>query len=109
ALRRFIGLLFLLRLGAAETTVEAQQTPFPIPSGLEETVEFWKHVFTRYGADQIVLFDPMDPGKIYSVVSAADGSAIDRERAKIVADYNLADDENASEPNAAPRSISSRV
>ena len=94
ALRRFIGLLFLLRLGAAETTVEAQQTPFPIPSGLEETVEFWKHVFTRYGADQIVLFDPMDPGKIYSVVSAADGSAIDRERAKIVADYNLADDEN---------------
>ncbi|MEA2657514.1 MAG: rane-bound lytic murein transglycosylase [Candidatus Binatota bacterium] len=94
ALRRFIVLLFLLRLGAAETPVEAQQTPFPIPSGLEETVEFWKHVFTRYGANQIVLFDPMDPGKIYSVVSAADGSAIDRERAKIVADYNLADDEN---------------
>ena len=51
-------------------------------------------MFTRYGANQIVLFDPMDPGKIYSVVSAADGSAIDRERAKIVADYNLADDEN---------------
>jgi membrane-bound lytic murein transglycosylase D len=94
ALRRFIGLLFLLRVGAAETLVEAQPAPFPIPSGLEETVQFWKHVFTRYGADQIVLFDPMDPGKIYSVVSAADGSAIDRERARIVADYNLADDEN---------------
>jgi membrane-bound lytic murein transglycosylase D len=94
ALRRFIALLFLLRVGAADAPVAAQQTAFLIPAGLEETVEFWKHVFTRYGADQIVLFDPMDPGKIYSVVSAADGSAIDRERAKIVADYNLADDEN---------------
>lgn len=94
ALRRFIGLLFLLHVGAAETPVEAQQRPFPIPSGLEETVEFWKHVFTRYGANQIVLFDPMDLGKIYSVVSAADGSAIDKERAKITADYDLADDEN---------------
>ena len=94
ALRRFIALLVLLRVGAADAPVAAQQTAFLIPSGLEETVEFWKHVFTRYGANQIVLFDPMDPGKIYSVVSAADGSAIDRERAKIVADYNLADDEN---------------
>ena len=94
ALRRFIALLFLLRVGAADTPVGAQQTAFPIPSGLEETVEFWKQVFTRYGGNQTVLFDSMDPGKIYSVMNAADGAAIDQERAKIAADYDLTDDDS---------------
>ncbi len=94
ALRRLIAGLFLLRLVTVEGPVEAQQTVFPIPPGLEAAVEFWKQVFTRYGGNQIVLFDPMDPGKIYSVMSAADGAAIDRQREKIVADYGLPEDES---------------
>jgi hypothetical protein len=46
----------------------------------------------------VVLFDPLDPGKIYTVLRAADGeqgqAVIDKERARIAADYDPADDES---------------
>ena len=55
-------------------------------------------MFTRCSVDQVVFFDPLDPGKIYSVVRAADSeqgrALLDRERAKIVADYDFADNES---------------
>ena len=66
--------LFASRVSCGRARPQRNPRPFPILSGLEEAVGFWKQVFTRYGADQIVLFDPMDPGKIYSVVRAADGA-----------------------------------
>jgi membrane-bound lytic murein transglycosylase D len=73
----------------------AQSRPFPMLAELEVTVEFWKQIFTRYSFADVVLFDPMDPGTIYSVVRAPDteeGRAlIERERARIGADYDLAD------------------
>jgi hypothetical protein len=75
-----------------------QQTSFPMPAGLEDAVRFWKLIFTRYSTAQVVLFDPLAPGKIYTVLRAADGeqgqAVIDKERARIAADYDLADDES---------------
>lgn len=88
----------LLWVSMLVAPVSAQPSPFPVPAGLEEAVTFWKQVFTRYGADQIVLFDPMDFSKVYSVVRAPDSEVgralVDKERAKIVAEYDLVDDEN---------------
>jgi len=71
----------------------AQEAPFPVLTGLEDAVQFWKQVFTRLSAGEVVFFDPLDPGKIYSVSRLPDSDAarafIDKEQARIVADYDL--------------------
>ena len=68
-----------------------------MPDGLERSVNFWKQIFARYSTSEVVLFDPVDPGTIYSVVSAADNDEgrglLDRERARIIAEYGVADGE----------------
>jgi membrane-bound lytic murein transglycosylase D len=75
--------------------LRAQARPFPLPAGLESAVEFWKQIFTRYSFAEVVLFDPQDPGTIYSVVRAPDteeGRAlVEKERGRIAAEYDLAD------------------
>lgn len=77
--------------------LRAEQRSFPVPDGLEASVNFWKQIFAQYSTGEVVLFDPVDPGTIYSVVRAADNeegrALLDRERARIVAEYGLADDE----------------
>ena len=64
--------------------------------GLESSVEFWKQIFTRYSFAEVVLFDPLDPGKIYRVLRAPENeqgrAIVDRESARVVADYDLIDD-----------------
>ena len=92
--------LTLLLVGHASLSVRAagaQNTPFSVPAGLQDTVDFWQQVFTRYGTGEVILFDPLDPGKIYGVVRAAEteqGRAlVSTLRARIAAEYDLADDE----------------
>jgi membrane-bound lytic murein transglycosylase D len=92
-------LLFLLAFIVAHPArLFAHQRTFPVPAGLEGAVEFWKLIFTRYSFGEVVLFDPMDPGTIYSVVRAPDteqGRAlVEKERARIVADYDIADEDS---------------
>ena len=76
----------------------AQQSAFPVPAGLEDAVQFWKQIFTRYSSSQVVLFDPLDPGKIYTVVRVPDGeqgqALVEKERTRVAADYDLADEES---------------
>ena len=97
SLRRATALLVLLYAVAPRVQAMAEESPFPTPAGLEGAVDFWNRIFTRYGADQVVLFDPLDPGKIYSVVRADENeqgrALVEKERAKIAVDYGLADDE----------------
>ena len=73
----------------------AQTRVFPVPPGLEKAVEFWKQIFTRYSFAEVVLFDPLDHGTIYSVVRAPDNeegrALVEREKIRITADYDLAD------------------
>lgn len=84
-------------LSLAPIRAAAEDATFPVPSGLEGAVEFWKQIFTRYSFGEVVFFDPMDPGTIYSSLRVPDNDAgraqIDKERARIVADYDLIDDE----------------
>jgi membrane-bound lytic murein transglycosylase D len=73
-----------------------QDRSFPVLPGLESSVEFWKQIFTRYSFAEVVLFDPLDPGKIYRVVRVPENeegrAIVDRESARVVADYDLIDD-----------------
>jgi len=86
----------LLSMLCAPKAFAASESPFPLLAGLEDAVEFWKQVFTRYGADEVILFDPMDPAKIYSVLQAPDSAegraAVERERGRIVAENDLRDE-----------------
>jgi membrane-bound lytic murein transglycosylase D len=93
-------LLALLSLGFSlvpSATGLAQSASLPVPAGLESAVEFWKQIFTRYGSADAVFFDPLDPGKIYSVVRAAEDeqgrALLEKARVRIAADNDLADDE----------------
>ncbi len=97
--RHALSLLLILLLEPFPPfALGAQQSPFPVPAGLQGAVNFWQQVFTRYSYGEVILFDPLDPGKIYSVVRAAEteqGRALVRhERIRIATEYDLADDES---------------
>ena len=90
------GLALLITL-AYGVSAFAQESPFPVLPGLESSVDFWKQIFTRYGFADVVLFDPIDPSMVYRVLRVPENeqgrAAVDRERARVVADYDLIDDE----------------
>ncbi|MBM2803195.1 MAG: Lytic transglycosylase protein [Deltaproteobacteria bacterium] len=87
----------ILALSSSTKSTLAQESPFPIPEGLAGAVEFWKQIFSRYDFNDVVLFDPLDPGKIYSVLRAPENeqgrAQVSKERGRIAADYDLVDDE----------------
>ena len=89
-----LTLLFCCRVASAWS----QDAPFAVPVGLEAAVEFWKQIFSSYGTGDVVLFDPVDPGKIYRVLRVPENdqgrALVSKERARIAAEYELADDES---------------
>lgn len=91
-------MLTLLAIGCLPGPLWAQTQPFPVPAGLQETVDFWKQIFTRHSYGDVILFDPLDPGTIYRVLRAAENeqgrAKVAKERASIAAEYDLADDES---------------
>lgn len=90
-------LLILVSALGFGSSVRAQESPFPVPDGLEGAVNFWKQIFAHYSTNEVLLFDPVDPGTIYTVVRAADNeegrALLDRERARVIAEYDLGADE----------------
>jgi membrane-bound lytic murein transglycosylase D len=87
----------LLAVGRSPALVCAQEGPFPVPVGLRDAVDFWKQVFTRHGFGEVILFDPLDAGMVYSVLRVPESEQgrvqVAKERARIAAAYDLADDE----------------
>jgi membrane-bound lytic murein transglycosylase D len=77
--------------------LSAEKTQFPLLPGLEGAVEFWKLVFTRYGAGELIFHDPLDPPKIYKVVVVGEGNPatqlVEEERARILEEAGFAPDE----------------
>jgi len=77
--------------------LSAQEAPFPVLPGLEGAVEFWKLVFTRYGASELIFHDPVEPPKIYKVLEPGEGKAarrlIEEERARILQEAGFGPDE----------------
>jgi membrane-bound lytic murein transglycosylase D len=63
--------LLLLILGAWSFAVPAgAQTAFPA-DGLESRIAFWKQVFTKYGADDVIVHDRFHVNLIYAVATDA--------------------------------------
>jgi peptidoglycan lytic transglycosylase D len=84
-----LGFLILLPLRITAESQPPKQSPFPVPVGLESSVEFWKKVFTEYSLSQLIYFDPLDMSKIYEVNDVGEGTRsndyINAERARIAA------------------------
>jgi membrane-bound lytic murein transglycosylase D len=87
-------LALLLSLASLAADARAQsnqpnQSPFPVPAGLESSIEFWKKVFSEYSLAQLIYFDPLDPSRIYEVVTVGEDSRtneyINGERSRIAA------------------------
>jgi peptidoglycan lytic transglycosylase D len=96
-MRRF-SLLLLAVVAFSPARVVAQlnsanPSPFPVPAGLESSVEFWKKIFAEYSLAQLVYFDPLDPSKIYEAVDVGQDSRsneyINGERTRIAAANNV--------------------
>ncbi len=95
--RLFIILFFvvvsLVPFRAVGQGKSAEANPFPVPAGLEPTVEFWKKIFTEYSSREIVFYDPKDPSKIYKVMQIGKRRHVRklmrRERMKIVRQHGL--------------------
>jgi peptidoglycan lytic transglycosylase D len=64
-----------LILWTAPSGAQVQENPLPLLPGLENSVEFWKRVFTVYGANDVIFHDRQNPLKIYQVVTIPDGPA----------------------------------
>ena len=100
--RSFVSILILLVAvlsgGFGNREALADETPLPIPSGLEEAVGFWKIVFTRHGASELIFHDTLEPMKIYKVLEMGENDAprrlINQERDKIAREFGLGGDEN---------------
>ena len=90
------ALTFILLTAISERCFAAESA-FSLLPGLEGTVAFWKQIFSRYGSGDVVFFDPVDPSMIYSVLRVPDTDEgrviIDRERARIIANYDLNEEE----------------
>ena len=93
----FVGLLVGIFVLTIASAASAQKISFPVSPQLTGAVEFWKQIFVTFSSKEAVFFDPMDPGKIYSVVRVPEtdeGRAIiEKERARIIADYDLTEED----------------
>jgi membrane-bound lytic murein transglycosylase D len=92
----FLGLLGWLSLpGSALGHAES----FPLVAGIEENVEFWKRIFTRYGKSEVVFHDREAPLTIYRVVRIPEGPQarrlIQEERERLLAELGLPKDSSA--------------
>jgi peptidoglycan lytic transglycosylase D len=59
---------------AQPQTQAGTEDHFPLLSGLESAVEFWKKIFTEYSISQLVFFDPLDMSRIYDVLDVGEES-----------------------------------
>jgi membrane-bound lytic murein transglycosylase D len=88
-----LGFLLFSLPAAASDVPTTNPSPFPVPAGLEPAVEFWKKVFSEFGASQLIYFDPLDLSKIYEVVEVGEENRsneyINAERERIAATHGV--------------------
>lgn len=95
---RLSVLVIVLLCGGRLPGGEARaERPFPLVPGLEDAVEFWKLILTRYRGSELVFHDSLDPKTIYKVIDVGETSnrhlrrLIEAEKRKIVIEYGLED------------------
>jgi membrane-bound lytic murein transglycosylase D len=89
----FLSLIALVPFPPVENHAFAKEGPFPLLPGLEESVEFWKEVFTNYSATELIFYDSTSPTRIYKVVEVGKRRRVRRlirsELRKIKRTYSL--------------------
>lgn len=94
----FISLSFMF-LCSGWAHASAGVEPFPMLPGLEEYVEFWKPVFTRYTSLEWIFHDPLEANRIYRVVRVEENSRtitrqiVQEQRKEILKEHGLKGDE----------------
>lgn len=87
------SLLFFFPAQVGSRESSAPEAPFPLIAGLEESVEFWKLVFTQYSTSELIFFDPVEPTKIYQVLEVGERRKVRRlirkQRRKIISEHGL--------------------
>jgi len=68
---------FVFPVALAARFAPAEIDPFVIPSGLEDAVNFWKLIFTKYDSSQLVLFD-RESFRIYEVMTVTADTKVRR-------------------------------
>src|SRR5690349_6050813 len=63
-----VGVRTILAILALAIPGLAQSTELP-KQGLEDRIEFWKKVYTQYGADDVIIHDRINVNLIYDVAS----------------------------------------
>jgi membrane-bound lytic murein transglycosylase D len=66
----------------------AETEPFPQPVELRPAVRFWVDMFSRYGSEDYVIHDRLEPGRVYEVVHLDDPTDLARveQRVRAIAD-----------------------
>ena len=89
----FLFLVALVPFPPVENHAFAKDSPFPLPPGLEESVEFWKEVFTKYSTTELIFYDSTSPTRIYKIVEVGKRRRVRRliraELRKIKRTYSL--------------------
>lgn len=94
----FVSLSFMF-LCPGWAHASAGVEPFPMLPGLEEYVEFWKPVFTRYTSLEWIFHDPLEANRIYRVVRVEENSKtitrqiVQEQRKEILKEHGLKGDE----------------
>jgi len=93
-----VGLRTILVVLALAIPGLAQSTELP-KQGLEDRVEFWKKVYTQYGADDVIIHDRIHVNLIYDVASEYDSDSKIRAIKSALSEIqsNLSTPENLSE------------
>ena len=85
----YFSILTLSPAGVIAESELSNRSPFPVPTGLESSVDFWRKVFTEYSLSQLIYFDALDMSKIYEVNDVGEGSRsneyLNAERARVAA------------------------
>ena len=85
----YFSILTLSPGGVIAESELSNRSPFPVPTGLESSVDFWRKVFTEYSLSQLIYFDALDMSKIYEVNDVGEGSRsneyLNAERARVAA------------------------
>lgn len=71
----------------------AAESGLIVPTGLQNSVEFWKQIFGKHDSKTVLLFDPFDQATIFSTLQLADTpasrAALEKERRRVLAEHDL--------------------
>ena len=73
------GLIIVLVLVASTARGDKEGEPFPVTGDIEQRVQFWINVFTKYSIYEKIIHDSDKPEFVYRVIDFRDYFAYQKE------------------------------